>query len=158
VRKGQIERTQRQELVLEVLRKKGSVSIAATGTSMLPGIWPGDLLRIELAVPSAVTRGDIVVFERDDRLFIHRVQQVHRGAGEISWMTRGDSLTYSDPPFTGSALLGRVTTITHNGREIAVPTRIPLMDRLVSCLFRQPLLHTALQRLHAYRRRASGRT
>jgi signal peptidase I len=142
---------------LEVLRKNGFVSIAATGTSMLPGIWPGDLLRIELAVPAAVIPGDIVLFQRDDRLFIHRVQQVRSEAGGIWLTTRGDSLTYSDPPFTESALLGRVTTITRHGREIAVPARIPLMDRLISCLFRRPLLHPALQRMHAYRRRVSGR-
>ena len=37
----------KQELLLQVLRDYGRVRIRALGTSMLPALWPGDVLDIE---------------------------------------------------------------------------------------------------------------
>lgn len=147
--------SQQQELVLEALRQTGSVSIRAMGTSMLPGIWPGDLLRIERADATRIAKGEVVLFERGERLFVHRVRDIRNGSGAVVFTTRGDSLPHVDPPFDQSALLGRVTKITRAGHDIRFGQRTGLLDAVVSRLFQRPSLHGSLQRLHAWRRRAS---
>lgn len=146
--------SQQQELVLEALRQTGSISIRAMGTSMLPGIWPGDLLRIERADATRIVKGEIVLFERGERLFVHRVQEICNGSGSVMLTTRGDSLPHADPPFGDSALLGRVTKVTRAGQDIRFGSRMAPLNSLVSILFRRPSLHHSLQRLHAWRRRA----
>jgi signal peptidase I len=147
--------SQQQELVLEALRQTGSVSIRAMGTSMLPGIWPGDVLRIERAAAARIAKGEVVLFERGERLFVHRVREIQTGSGSIVFTTRGDSLPHIDPPFEESALLGRVTQVTRAGRDVPPSQSTGWLDGLVSGLFRRPALHHSLQRLHAWRRRAS---
>jgi len=39
------------ELAAEVLRSSGRLRLRATGTSMLPAVWPGDVLSVCREVP-----------------------------------------------------------------------------------------------------------
>ena len=57
----------------EVLRSSGSLRLGFTGWSMLPAIWPDDTLEIGSADCANVSAGDVVLFHRDRRLFVHRV-------------------------------------------------------------------------------------
>ena len=61
------------ELAGEVLRSSGRLRLRVTGWSMLPAIFPGDTLVIERANGESLGKGDIVLFHRDRRLFVHRV-------------------------------------------------------------------------------------
>jgi hypothetical protein len=89
---------------------------------MLPSIWPGDVVSIDKVLVAEITRGDIVVCERDDRFFVHRFLGKRESKDGIRWETRGDSMPQNDPPFSEGQLLGRVSAIFRGGRAI-IPTR-----------------------------------
>jgi signal peptidase I len=123
------------ELAGEVLRSSGALRLRVTGWSMLPTVMPGDTLVIERISPDAVSEGDIVLFVRDRRFFVHRV--VTKGSHDAAILTCGDAMPAVDPPVPGSNLLGRVSLILRNGQRIE-PSRNPrLSHRTVSALVRR---------------------
>lgn len=101
----------KQALVLEGLRQYGHVRLRVFGTSMLPALWPGDVLCVERTDAGEIGVGEIVLFERREHLFAHRVIAAW-GTGERRVLvTRGDSLAHQDPPVDSSQLQGRVTRV-----------------------------------------------
>jgi hypothetical protein len=146
-----------RELALEVLQHHGFVTLRALGTSMLPTLWPGDLLRIERTNAQVVGLGDLVLFRREERLYIHRLIAIGPSA-DGALITRGDSLPQADPPFSPGQLLGRVTGVTREGRAIPLKRNPGLMGRMVSCLLRQAGWRgcAVLLKLHGWRRRIAG--
>ena len=101
----------RCQLAEEVLCLAGELRLRVTGTSMLPSVWPGDILHIRRQDTIESLPGDIVLVRRQGRLCAHRVVKKISKEGEPYWITRGDSLPDDDPPVSGQELLGRVTCI-----------------------------------------------
>src|SRR5438552_5252219 len=54
-----------RELLAEVARKFGEIRFKATGDSMLPSVWPGDLLTVRRQSFSEFQSGEIVLYERE---------------------------------------------------------------------------------------------
>jgi hypothetical protein len=102
----------RSALVADVLRRNGEsrqgplplLSLLVHGESMLPALWPGDVVEIAPCSMAQVERGEIVLALRDGRLFLHRLVSVS-GRG---FVLRGDSMPCADPVFPEEALLGRL--------------------------------------------------
>ena len=86
------------ELAAEVLRSFGKLRLRANGSSMLPAVWPGDILFVQGKDAAAALPGDIVLFGRAGRLVAHRVVERTICQDEMQWVTRGDSLGSNDPP------------------------------------------------------------
>jgi Peptidase S24-like len=110
-------------LAAEVVGTFGEVRLRVFGTSMVPSILPGDVVSVRQASLQDLSPGEIAVFLRHGRLFIHRV--VHRNAEAIAGdleaahlITRGDRLLHDDPPVTSSELLGRVGTVERGNRKV----------------------------------------
>src|SRR5215469_17340801 len=102
-------------LAEEIIRKFGEIRLRVFGTSMAPAILPGDLVLVRRAGLDEISAGDLVLFGRDGRFFVHRtvrrmLASVPDGAGESHLITRGDRLQHDDPPVSSSALLGRVVS------------------------------------------------
>lgn len=116
------------DLAAEILRSNGAIRLQALGTSMLPSIWPGDILSIESWPRDEIVPGDIVLVTRDGRFFIHRLIEKR----ESRWITRGDSLTQNDPQVAETQVLGKVSAIQRRRRSIAPCPRVKLVVRLVS--------------------------
>jgi hypothetical protein len=99
----------RVALVADILRcdreSEQTVRLRVTGESMLPTLWPGDEIEIASCALEDVALGEIVLAERDGRLFVHRLVRL----GVDSFDLRGDSVPKNDPLFKGEALLGRLT-------------------------------------------------
>jgi signal peptidase I len=108
-------------LARDVVRKFGEVRLRALGTSMVPSILPGDLISIQRATVNQITPGDVVLFERDGRVFAHRVIGNAGSPGAPQLITRGDRLCYNDPPVSAAELLGRVTFIERGRRQMLPP-------------------------------------
>ena len=106
------------DLAGEVVRTFGEVRLRVFGTSMVPSILPGDLISVERTDLFEISPGEIVLYLRDGRLFVHRVV-AHAGSQDAPRLiTRGDRLSCNDPLVSSSELLGRVTSIqTHDGRR-----------------------------------------
>jgi Peptidase S24-like len=123
---------QKRSLAIEVLRNGGSIRLRAWGTSMLPVIWPGDILKIE-NLTGALEIGDVVLVERGERLFVHRL--VH--ADKDRWTMRGDALRKSDPAVSRSQILGKVTTICAPDTHAARSGTLSGLKRLVGLMLGQ---------------------
>jgi signal peptidase I len=122
------------ELASEVLHSSGTLRLGVSGWSMLPTLWPGDTLMIERVQSEGVVAGDIVLFARDRRFFVHRV--TGKGRTDKALQTRGDSMPQFDPPISNRELLGRVVSIERNGKCIEPSREFKATDRSVAALVR----------------------
>ena len=137
-------------LALEVLRRFGELRLRVTGGSMLPSLWPGDVLVIRSAQASACSCGDLVLFRREERFFVHRVLDV----SSTGVLTRGDSLPAPDPLVTTDELLGRVISVSRNGTEQPLPTPVRFGRLIAWGVCRSTVFYNLLLRLRAaYQRR-----
>jgi len=115
----QLREQQQQSLAREVLRKAGRVQLAARGYSMLPTLWPGDLLTIQAQTIGQTRVGDIVLFVRGHRFFVHRVLRAPGTAG--GFVTRGDAMPDEDGRLGQDELLGRVVSVCRGGEQVPPP-------------------------------------
>jgi hypothetical protein len=136
------------ELASEVLQRFGQLRLRVIGASMLPAVWPGDVVTIHRSRFSEVSHGDLVLFFRDRRFFVHRVLE----ASGNSLLTRGDSVLGPDPPVSPDELLGRVVSITGAGGTRA-PSRLGAIGSLVALAARHSTFFSnMLLRLHGWYR------
>src|ERR1700756_4442718 len=115
---------QKQDLVADVLGSGGNVRLAARGHSMLPTLWPGDLLTIEPTCLGQVCPADVILYRRCERFFIHRVLQKSSSTGSDrpTLVTRGDSMSGLDAPVVPEELLGKVVSVERvSGFSLPVP-------------------------------------
>ena len=70
-------------MIAEVLRSSGSVHLGVKGASMLPEIWPGDILTISRLGAAEPLPGDIVLYGREGRLVAHRLIKVRSPKSEV---------------------------------------------------------------------------
>ncbi len=121
------------ELASEVLRSSGTLRLRVTGWSMLPTVMPGDTLVIDRIHSDEVSEGDIVLFGRDGRLFVHRV--IDKGQPQTRRIvTKGDGMRAADPPVSGSDLLGRVSSIVRNGKCLEPKKTMSVPERAVAAI------------------------
>lgn len=110
-------------LAQELLMNSGRVQIRALGLSMLPCIWPGDVLTIQSvetrtdnAQTVDINTGDIVAAKRNGRWVVHRVA----GRSATHVVTRGDCIPGNDSPVHIEDVIGKVVLVTR-GNEQFVP-------------------------------------
>jgi signal peptidase I len=102
------------ELAFDVARSFGEARLRVNGASMLPAIWPGDVVTVKHCNPGELLPGQIVVYRRDELLIVHRIT---RNSGD-HLITRGDARPFNDPPVKATEIMGRVMSIHRNGRHI----------------------------------------
>jgi hypothetical protein len=85
---------------------------------MLPWVRPGDIALIRTISRENARCGDLVLFRREDHLFVHRIVEKRGGldAGEL--LSKGDAHPASDGVVGEQALLGRVVRIYRGRRRI----------------------------------------
>jgi signal peptidase len=100
---------ERSALVAEALRCGGNSSLRVRlrvhGESMLPALWPGDMVEIANCSPEDLRTGEIVLAMRDGRFFLHRLAAPCTPNG---FLLRGDSMPGPDPLLPPEALVGRL--------------------------------------------------
>lgn len=125
------------ELASEVLRSAGSLHLRVTGWSMLPTVWPGDILVVERTSDGDVVDGDIVLFSNGRRFIAHRVVARNGEPGDSRIHTQGDAVPRPDSPMPGENLLGKVSFILRNGRRISPGKDLRFSERAIAALFRR---------------------
>lgn len=105
----------KRNLVADVMRCFGQVQLEVVGTSMLPSVWPGDIVTVNRCNPADLLPGQIVLCFCDQGPLV-----VHRLAGKIDncFLTRGDSVRHYDRPFGEDEILGQTVTIVRDGRQV----------------------------------------
>jgi len=120
------------ELVAEILRCFSSLRLQVTGHSMLPSVWPGDVLLIERCDFGEVFPGDIVLYAREGKLFAHRVIGAATDREERRFVTQGDALPTQDSPISAEEFLGRVSQIVRAGKCDEPASALSFPNRLVA--------------------------
>jgi signal peptidase I len=112
-------------LAEEIVRSFGELRLRVFGTSMVPSILPGDLISVQRASVSDISRGDVVLYSREGRMFAHRVvacmgspEEPLKRQEKPHLITRGDRLSYNDAPVCSGELLGRVVSLNRGHRQI----------------------------------------
>ena len=109
--------------------------MSASGTSMLPLIWPGRPLKVTRVDSEELRPGDLVLYRNAARLIIHRF---YARSGAF-FMFKGDFRTRFDRPVASQAILGRVKPVI---------TR-PWLRRLWECA-NQALIRGLVQPLNRF--------
>ena len=149
----------RLDLAAEVLHRFGEVRFIAHGSSMIPSIYPGDLLTVRSDAPSESRRGEIVFFLLGGRPFVHRVMRKWPERNRIAFATRGDALPKEDPSVDASQLLGRVTAIQRRGKYVEIIAKPGHVMRAHRWAVRNSPAYTRLLlAVHALRMRIAGRS
>lgn len=125
------------DLAMEVLRSFGTLRFAATGWSMLPTIWPGDTLVVDRVTQNQIQVGEVVLFGREGRLCAHRVVSLGSNCESPYWITQGDAMAAPDRPISDSELLGRVDHVVRDGKSIALPAKLSVMQSLIAKMIRR---------------------
>jgi signal peptidase len=143
----------RNELAAEVIRSFGELRLRVAGSSMLPAIWPDDILLIRVCGIGEAAPGDVVLFVRQRRLFAHRV--VRRSGPCV--VTRGDGNGVEDPAVHADELLGRVAGVWRRGKPVRAESGAAVARRLAAMILcRSATVRRTLLRLHALRRGAGS--
>jgi signal peptidase I len=125
------------ELAAQVLRSFGTLRLEVTGLSMLPSVWPGDILFIDRREMEQVAAGDIVLFARQGGLVAHRVLWKTAVGDSVCAVTRGDAQLLPDDPVSPAELLGSVHSILRAGEYVEPRTRLGSWALLLVSLLRR---------------------
>lgn len=119
------------ELVSNVARDSGEVCLKVHGVSMLPAVWPEDVVTVRPSNFAELRRGEIVLFRRDDGLTLHRIIQI--AADHV--ITRGDTLLCDDRPVRDVEIVGKLVSIDRRGRQVGLGR--PVWQRLMGLLLQR---------------------
>jgi signal peptidase I len=124
------------QLAAQVLRSFGTLRLEVTGLSMLPSVWPGDILFIERCLMREIAVGDIVLFARQGKLVAHRVLHKTAAGDNPHAITRGDALLSPDDAVSPAELLGSVRHILRAGEYVKPGADLSFRTRTISKLVR----------------------
>jgi signal peptidase I len=122
------------ELACDSLLHSGTLRLKVNGWSMIPTIWPGDTLIISRLNHVDIQPGEIVLYRRNQRIFVHRVAANYSGAATQEVVTQGDCMPQADPPVPSRDILGRLDFIVRNGQQIVPARRLTRPQRVVAAL------------------------
>jgi signal peptidase I len=125
------------EIAAQILRSFGTLRLQVTGLSMLPSVWPGDILFIERRDMREIAEGDIALFARHNRLVAHRVLYKTAVDDRAHAITRGDGVLSSDDPVSQTELLGRVRNILRAGKYVKPSVDLRFWTRVTSKIIRR---------------------
>lgn len=133
------------ELAAEVLRASGKLRLRVTGASMLPAIWPGDVISVRSFDRDFPRPGDVVLCYRRGKLIAHRLVRRFAHQGESQWSLRGDSVSGNDEPVPTKDLLGKVIAIERGSRRMRLQRSFP--GCIVSWILRRSAFATRVMLL-----------
>jgi hypothetical protein len=100
------------------LKRRGRISLRVHGTSMQPWVRPKDIAMIRRISIENVRCGDVVLFRRENYLFVHRIVEKRGSLDAAQLFSKGDAHPTSDGVVQEQELLGRVMRIYRHGRRI----------------------------------------
>ncbi len=127
----------KQSLLVRALRERGSCRFQVSGSSMLPTLWPGDLVLIQRRPPEQLVVGDVVLHQSDGRFFLHRLESCQTHDDRVHFVTRGDAMPQQDPPFSSDHFLGVLASVQRDGDWLSLPLRMPATARVLAALVRR---------------------
>jgi len=81
--------------------------------------------------------GDIVLYERDGRLFLHRLVDLRTSASGVTFTTRGDALPQNDFSVSAECLLGVLAGFRRDGAWLSIPRKMSLTSHVATALLKR---------------------
>jgi signal peptidase len=136
----------------EIIGQGRSVQIIASGYSMFPFLRKGDLLTVEPAPIEQIKRGDIVVYEFNEKWIAHRVIQINHNSEGLEFLLRGDTCVAFDPLVNKENFIGAVTEFQRLNRQKKLNgSRRRLWTKVILNFIRMyPLIAKVHLRIHHY--------
>ena len=101
----------------DLLEEKGYIVYTNVGTSMLPLLRERrDIIEIRPLADRRPQKYDVLLYKRGSMYILHRVLKV----SEDGYVIAGDHNTFVERDVTDDMILGRMTRIIRDGREILV--------------------------------------
>lgn len=144
--------------IAKQLQDHGRVHLLVRGSSMQPWVRPGDIALIRRMGIEEVRCGDVVLFQREDRLFVHRLVEKRGTLREAKFLAKGDAHPGPDGVVNSDLFLGRVTCIYRGDKRIDLDSPRQLaLGLMVSQLSRRsaywyPVARTAAVTMLAVRK------
>lgn len=104
-------RKQLQGVILDLLSEGQVVEVPVFGISMFPFFMPGIVVRVKSVAFNDIQKGDVLFFESNDKLILHRV--VRKKVGMVQ--CKGDSLIKHDSVIGSSSKVGVVIAWKRSG-------------------------------------------
>ena len=102
----------------ELLAEKGYIVYTNVGTSMLPLLRERrDIIEIRPLQTSRPRKYDVILYKRGQTYILHRVLKVLENG---TYLIAGDHNIFVETDITDAAILGCMTRIIRDGREILV--------------------------------------
>jgi signal peptidase len=133
------------DLAAQALALAGTIRLRVTGASMLPAIWPGDVLTVRRRKSEELQAGDIAVLRRGGRLIAHRV--IHKDKQSV--VVQGDAKLKADAPFRREDVFGSVVAVHRGRKEVTVARKTGAGILVRFALAPSQLLTRIVVRLHA---------
>jgi signal peptidase I len=124
------------ELAEEVLRSSGELRFVARGGSMIPAIFPGDILLVRQNPIDAMVCSQVALWRRHGRFYAHRVVGIVSTKEQKGIVTQGDALRDQDQKVTSEEFLGRVYAIVRREKRIDLTRPQSLRSRAIAFLAR----------------------
>jgi len=103
------------------IRAQGAASVRILNGDMFPWMRSGDQVFVRRWNFDLLRPGDVILFERNEEFFVHRVIRVDRGNGASKTViTKGDALDSADAAVTTDEFVGRATRIHRGKRHIDI--------------------------------------
>lgn len=128
--------TLKLELGAEVLRSFGELRFVARGASMIPAIFPGDVLLVRHQPLAAMRCGDVALWSSNGCFCAHRVLRIEKNCDTAAIVTCGDTLAQEDTAVTDSELLGHVYAVIRRGKRIELVRKQRFLLRGIAFLAR----------------------
>ena len=107
--------------LIQELRRGKPISLSTQTCSMRPSILPGDSMTVRSVDSNDLLCGDILLIESEDEWIIHRLLALRPLNEEIYAITRGDNADNLDQPVPIKRILGKVTEIRRDNRDVPIP-------------------------------------
>lgn len=95
--------------------------VKVSGISMEPMLQDGESIVVD-HVKKDLKFGDIGVFNRDGITVVHRVLWKRRAGEKIFYGTKGDWMLHMDAPVESATVMGKVSSVTRQGRRYNLNT------------------------------------
>jgi len=137
-----------RDLASDLLGRGYEVRFRAPGQSMHPVIRKGEPVIVRPVAPSAVRRGDIVLYRWREGVIAHRVAIIEKApGGDFHFLVRGDAAGARVERVAPDRVLGKVIAAERNGRRVD-----PYSIRSQTRRFLQPLASRCKQRMPCLKR------
>jgi len=111
------------DLVAQVVRERGHITLTLQGRSMTPTLPPGARITVERCDPAALRPGQVVALARDGHIVAHRVMRVQSSPAGLTLVTKGDrGYAADDAVIPAERIIGLVT----EALDPASGARLPL--------------------------------